>query len=87
MKAFLSDGFEIELNEDRVGDWDFLEQLYDVDNGETGEIVGVARTLLGREGVKQLKAHLKERDGRVGIEAMVAALTELMESTHETKNS
>lgn len=86
MKAELKDGFVIELKEDCLDDWEFLELLDDIDNGNSGAIVRVAKVLLGAEGVKALKAHLKE-DSKVTVTKMVAALTELMESANQLKNS
>ena len=86
MKATLTDGFEIELKEDCLDDWEFLELLDEIDNGNSGAIVRVAKILLGAEGVKTLKAHLKE-DGKVTVTKMVAALTELMESAAALKKS
>lgn len=86
MLAKLNDGFEIEIRDDCLDDWDFLELLDDVDNGNGGAIVRVARMLLGDEGVKALKEHLSA-DGKAKVSTMVTALTELMESVSALKNS
>ena len=55
MTARLSDGFEIEISESVTDDWEFLEVLSGIDEGETGLIVKAARMLLGNDGVKALK--------------------------------
>ena len=86
MTAKLKDGFEIQLREDALNDWEFLEVLADIDEGEGGLIVKAARMLLGRDGVKMLKEHLKDENGRVPADVMANALLELMESVGETKN-
>ena len=86
MKAKLSDGFEVEILDGVVDDWEFLEVLTGIDEGETGLIVKAAKMLLGADGVKQLKEHLRDESGRVRSTAMVDALTEIMESTNESKN-
>ena len=86
MTAKLKDGFEIQLKEDALNDWEFLEVLADIDEGEGGLIVKAARMLLGRDGVKMLKEHLKDENGRVPADVMANALLELMESVGETKN-
>ena len=86
MKATLSDGFEIEISESVTDDWEFLEVLSGIDEGETGLIVKAARMLLGNDGVKALKEHLRNKDGRVSSTAMVTALGELMESVNSLKN-
>ena len=87
MKAKLSDGFEIEISESVADDWEFLEVLSGLDEGETGLIVKAAKMLLGNEGVKALKEHLRNENGKVSATSMVTALQELMESVNELKNS
>ena len=86
MKAKLSDGFEVVILDEVVDDWEFLEVLAGIDEGETGLIVKAAKLLLGEEGVKMLKEHLRDDSGRVRSTAMVDALREIMESTNESKN-
>lgn len=86
MKARLNDGFEIEISESVTDDWEFLEVLSGIDEGETGLIVKAARMLLGNDGVKALKEHLRNKDGKVSSTAMVTALGELMESVNSLKN-
>lgn len=86
MKAKLKDGFELEIIEDNLGDWEFLELLSDIDEGETGLIVKAARMMLGKEGVKALKDHIRNEQGKVPAEAMIYALQEILESASELKN-
>ena len=86
MTARLSDGFEIEISESVTDDWEFLEVLAGIDEGETGLIVKAAKMLLGNDGVKALKEHLRNKDGKVSSTAMVTALGELMESVNSLKN-
>lgn len=86
MKAKLMDGFEIEISESVTDDWEFLEVLSGIDEGETGLIVKAAKMLLGNEGVKALKEHLRDENGKVSSTAMITALEELLESVNELKN-
>ena len=86
MKAKLKDGFEVEISESVTDDWEFLEVLSGIDEGETGLIVKAAKMLLGNEGVKALKEHLRDDNGKVSSTAMIAALEELLESVNELKN-
>ena len=86
MKATLKDGFETELIDENVNDWEFLEVLSDIDEGEEGLIVKAARMMLGKEGVKSLKDHLRNEQGKVPVTAMIDALQELLESVNELKN-
>lgn len=87
MKAKLKDGFEVSINEKCLNDWGFLTMLRKIDKGDTGLIVDIAEKLLGGdEEVDKLAKHL-EVDGVTPADKMIDALTELMESVNELKNS
>ena len=87
MKAMLKDGFEVQLNDGLANDWRFLTVLRKIDKGETGMIVDAAEILLGgEEEVDRLAKHL-EVDGVTSVDSMVDAITELMNSVNELKNS
>lgn len=87
MKAQLKDGFEVQLNDGLANDWRFLTVLRKIDKGETGMIVDAAEILLGgEEEVDRLAKHL-EVDGVTSVDSMVDAITELMNSVNELKNS
>ena len=87
MKTRLSDGFEVEIIDNVADDWEFLEVLTGIDEGETGLIVKAAKMMLGNEGVKSLKDHLRGKDGVVKTTEMVEALKDILNNTGETKNS
>lgn len=87
MKAKLKDGFEVLINDKCLNDWKFLTALRKIDKGDTGLIVDVAEILLGgEEEVDKLAEHLAV-DGFIAADKMVDALTDLMESVNELKNS
>ncbi len=87
MKATLSDGFEVQISESCLNDWGFLTLLRKIDKGDTGLIVDIAERLLGgEEEVDKLAKHL-EVDGITPADKMVDALSELMTSVNELKNS
>lgn len=87
MKAQLNDGFEVQINDQCLNDWKFLTALRKIDKGDTGLIVDVAEILLGsEEEVEKLAEHLAT-DGFTPADKMVDALTELMTSVNELKNS
>ena len=87
MKAKLKDGYKVEINESCLNDWEFLKLLRKIDKGDTGLIVDIAEKLLGGEKeVDKLAKHL-EVDGVTPADKMVDALTEIMESANELKNS
>lgn len=87
MKAKLKDGYEVEVNEVVLNDWQFVKMLRKIDKGDAGLIVDVAEALLGgEEEVDKLAEHLSV-DGHTAASKMVDALTEIMESVGEAKNS
>ncbi len=87
MKAKLSDGFEVSINEKCLNDWGFLTMLRKIDKGDTGLIVDIAENLLGGdEEVGKLAKHL-EVDGTTPADKMIDALTEIMGTVNELKNS
>lgn len=87
MIAKLSDGFEANISDELANDWKFLTVLRKIDKGETSLFVDAAEILLGsEEEVDRLAKHL-ETDGVTTVDAMVSAITELMNSANELKNS
>ena len=86
MKAQLKDGFEIEIKDNSLNDWRFLKTLRKIDKGDAALIVDAAEYLLGEDGLEALEKHI-EKDGFVPTDGMASAITELMESVNELKNS
>ena len=87
MKTKLKDGYEVEVNEVALHDWQFVKWIRKIDKGDAGLIVDVAEALLGgEEEVDKLAEHLSV-DGHTAANKMVDALTEIMESVGEAKNS
>jgi len=87
MKAMLSDGYEANISDQLANDWKFLTVLRKIDKGETSLIVDAAEILLGsEEEVERLANHLEE-NGVTSVDAMVDAITELMNSANDLKNS
>lgn len=87
MKAKLKDGFEVEIMESSLNDWNFIKILRKIDKGDTTLIVDAAEYILGGEKeVDKLAEHLAV-DGFTPADKMVDALTEILESANELKNS
>jgi hypothetical protein len=87
MTIKLKDGFEVQINETSLNDWKLLTALRKLDKGEYGLIVDVAEMLLGgEEEVDRLAEHLAV-DGVTPADTMVDALSEILNSANELKNS
>ena len=80
-----SSGFEYEIDEETLNDYEFLEAVKSSDETPFG-IVDVVNTLLGKEQVKRLKEHCRE-NGHVSIERMALETVEIMNGNNETKKS
>lgn len=86
IKGNTSTGFEYEIDETKLDDWELLESFNRIDKGETGIFVDVANMLLGAEQMERLKEHVKKSEGRVSISGMIAELSSIFEETTAIKN-
>ena len=71
-------GFEFQIDEEALDDYELLEELAMVDRGKTGKVVGVLERLLGAEQKDKLKEHLR-KDGKVSAKKMFSELKEIFE--------
>lgn len=79
-----SSGFEFEINPDAFDDWELIELLAEVGDGNLLKVPAVLNRLLGAESAKALKEHCRV-DGKVTVKAMDAELTEILKAAGETK--
>lgn len=87
MKVKLKDGYEVTVDENALNDWRFLKLLRKVDKGDSGLIVDVAEMLLGSEKeVDKLAKHV-EKNGTQSSEDVINAISEIITSVGELKNS
>lgn len=79
-------GFDYEIDEIKLDDWEILEKFNAIDKGESGLFVDVAQYLLGADQLDKLKKHVKENVGRVSISGMIEELASIFEGATEIKN-
>lgn len=84
--AKTNSGFEIELDENVLGDQELIDALVGLEDGEFLNMSRVVLRLLGKDGRKKLYDHLRTPDGRVPAEAVAAAVGELLNSFAAGKN-
>ena len=82
--AKTSTGFEFEIVPDAFDDWELIELLAEVGDGNLLKVPAVLNRLIGAESAKALKEHCRV-DGRVAIKAMDAELTEILKAAGEAK--
>lgn len=82
----LTNGFEVKVEPDELNDMYFVEALAEI---ETDVLVlpKVMKMMLGDEQKKALYKSLEDENGRVPIEAITDAITEIMtKAGEESKN-
>ena len=87
LKGKTKSGFEYEIEDDALDDWDLLEVLTNISRGDATYIIEASKMLLGEKQLSALKAHVKSIKGRVSVVAMEDEITEILTSNQDTKNS
>lgn len=86
IKGKTSSGFEFELEEDILDDYELLETLQKIDEGETGHVTGMVIQLLGEEQKEALKNHVRSVSGRVSAKRLMEEVSEIFQSCNAGKN-
>lgn len=79
-------GFEFSLDPEALDDYELLEYLCDIDNGDVSKITVAANALLGDAQMKKLKEHLRNEKGRVSAKKMIEEITQIFQRS-SVKNS
>jgi len=80
-------GFEYKLDDEVLDDYELLETLCDIDNGNNSLITKVARQVLGENQLNALKEHLRNDSGRVPASKMTEEITQIFKGAKTGKNS
>lgn len=80
-------GFYYEISDDQLDDYELLETICEVDNGNNTLIPKVAELVLGKKQLSELKEHLRNENGRVKTSDMFREIMEIMKGNDEGKNS
>lgn len=79
-------GFRYTLPPDAIDDYELLENLCDIDNGDASKITGTARQLLGDAQIEALKDHVRKENGRVPASKMMEEIVQIFKGS-QVKNS
>jgi hypothetical protein len=87
IKGKTSSGFEYELDENVLDNWDLMDAIQRYNSGET--IVGtlMLRTLLGPEQTKRLREFAMTENGTPSASKMFAVFGEIVKMIPELKKS
>jgi hypothetical protein len=80
-------GYDFSIEESQLDDWDLIETISDIEEGDPIKIVKAAKLLLGDDGLSQLKEHVRTKNGKVTVTAMTEEITAIFSSNTDLKNS
>lgn len=79
-------GFEFELDDEVLDDYELLEVLHKLDSGEYGLVTEMVGKLLGEEQKDLLKEHVRGEDGKVSAKRMMDEVAEIFKANNGLKN-
>ena len=79
-------GFEFEIEDDVMDDYELLEILTKVDSGDLTLVPKMVDLLLGNEQKARLKEHVRATVGRVSTKAMMDEIALILSAKNELKN-
>lgn len=86
IKGETKSGFEYEILEKRLENYELIEALSEVDANPL-LLPKTVNLLLGKEQANKLKNHLRDEDGLVSTEKLSNEIMEIFQNQAETKNS
>lgn len=88
MKGKTKTGFEIEVKDNVMDNWELLELLGEADKGKPSALISAMKILLGEDGYGTFKEHVRSLsdDGVVHATLMSEELSSLMTSISNGKN-
>lgn len=84
-KIITSSGFECEIDEDALDDYELLDALTKVDKGQNDRITDAVDLLLGDEIKQRLIDHVRKENGRASVEAVVKEFGEILTGLESAK--
>ena len=84
MKGITDSGFEFEVEEAALDDWDFVEALAELEE-KPQNIVKAAKILLGKDQVNRLREHNRKGE-RVSLTGMSNDIMSIMNNIKKGKN-
>lgn len=86
-KGETKSGFKFEISERRLNNYELLELIGEVDEGQGQVFPKVVKLLFGDEQAKSFKDHLREEDGIVPNDKMADEIKSVFESVNGLKKS
>ena len=87
IKGVTESGFEFELEDDILDDYELLEVLHKIDKGDYGLVPDMVKKLLGVEQKESLKNHIRTDKGKVSSSRMMDEIMQIFKANNKLKNS
>ena len=87
MQVKTTSGFEATIDEGILDDYELLEMLCEVDNGNTGKLIEASVKVFGKEQYAALKEHNRDENGKISTKKMIEEITEVLSGMQNGKNS
>lgn len=87
MQVKTTSGFEATIDEGILDDYELLEMLCEVDNGNTGKLIEASVKVFGKEQYAALKEHNRDENGKISTKKMIEEITEILSGMQNGKNS
>ena len=81
-----STGFQFKIEDDAADDYELVEVLTEIDNGEWQKVTEMTTRLLGPEQRDALKEHVRGENGRVSFKEICNEVGEIFVAANKTKN-
>lgn len=85
IKGKTKSGFNYAISQERMENYEMIEVLNELDENPM-KLPKVINLLLGNDGAKRLKDHVRTDDGIVPSKVMMNEIEEIFESHKQTKN-
>jgi hypothetical protein len=87
MKITTKDGYELEIKEEHLDDYELLEALDAVDRGKTARLTFAFEKLLGTKQKNELLEKYRDKDtGIISATKMYPLISEIMEQIKEAQD-
>lgn len=81
-----SSGFDFQLEDEVLDDYELLEVLHKIDEGNNGLITEMVDRLLGEEQRDKLKDHVRTEKGKVSAKRLLEEVMEIFKASDAGKN-
>lgn len=87
IKGQTESGFVFEIEEEVLDDYELLEALCQIDEGDASKTIKMVDMLLGKEQKEKLKEHVRAGGKRVSAKKLIAEVMGIFNAVNEGKNS